>query len=225
MASRQAATRRSSPRTTPSLNHKALEELGYFLSPLKLPTNLTIHAGECGALRKPYDASSKTVTICYEEIARVLDVVGQQTDVSDDVKREAIIGGIVGTMLHETAYGLFDIYDVPIWGRVDDAADRLAAFVMTQFGAQSAMTTVRGMLNYLYWSAHTLNAKDFAPADSPEGAALLRRALRRHRRRPAHLRGAGQSEPAAVSTSASASAICSAPRPSSTKSAGRSICA
>ena len=108
------------------------------------------------------------MTICYEEIARVLAIVGQQTEVGDDVKREAIIGGVVGTMLHETAYGLFDIYDVPIWGRVDDAADRLAAFVMTQFGAQSAMTTVRGMLNYLNWSAKAPGSNDFSAADSPQ---------------------------------------------------------
>jgi len=150
------------------VNYKALEELRQFLAPLKLPTDLNIHAAQCGAMRHPYDTSSKTVTICYEQIARILDVISQQTDADSDKKHNVAVGAIVETLLHESAYGLFDLYDVPIWGRAEDAADRLAALVMTQFGTRAALVTVSGAAQYLFWSAHSLQMKDFASAQSPE---------------------------------------------------------
>ena len=71
-------------------------------------------------------------------------------------------------MFHETAYALFDLFDVPIWGRIDDAADRLTAFVMMQFGEDNARTTILGSALFFNWSAHTWTGKDFASTEAPE---------------------------------------------------------
>ena len=71
-------------------------------------------------------------------------------------------------MFHETAYALFDLFDVPIWGRIDDAADRLTAFVMMQFGEDNARTTILGSALFFNWSARTWTGKDFASTEAPE---------------------------------------------------------
>jgi hypothetical protein len=148
---------------------QALEELGSFLSPLRLPTDLHIRSDACGgALRRPYDPTTKTVTICYEMIARILDVAKAQTSASDQDRNQAIVGTMVEALFHETAYALFDLFDVPIWGRIDDAADRLTAFVMMQFGEDNARTAILGSAMFFNWSARTWTGKDFASTEAPE---------------------------------------------------------
>jgi len=148
---------------------QALEELTSFLTPLRFPADLHIRSDACGgAARRPYNAATKTVTICYEMIARILDVAKAQTDASDQDRNRAMLGTIVEALFHETAYGLFDLFDVPIWGRLDDAADRLTAFVMMQFGEDNARTTILGSALFFNWSARTWTGKDFASIEAPE---------------------------------------------------------
>jgi len=165
------------PADNPALVHahdvlvksQALEELSVFLSPIRLPSDLSIRGDACdGALRRPYDATNKTATICYEMIARILEVAKGRTTASDQDRNQAIVGTVVEALFHETAYALFDLLDVPIWGRIDDAADRLTAFVMTQFGEDNARTAILGTAMFFDWSARTWTGKDFASAESPE---------------------------------------------------------
>ena len=146
---------------------QSLEELRLFMSPLRMPTTLKILATQCGAEHKDYDSASHTVSICYENIAHILDVVGA-ANASDEDKHGAAVGAIVTTLLHETAYAIFDIYNVPIWGRIDDAADRLAALVMTQFGTDTARTTILGTAHFFDWSSKTWTGRDFAASSAPE---------------------------------------------------------
>jgi hypothetical protein len=128
---------------------RTLELLQEFLSPLKLPRKLVVKMDDCGgALIMPYK-SQGVVTICYEYIAEIeanapvegvvlfgpgRKLTGQQT----------IAGAIVHLMLHQTAYAVFDILEIPIWGRLDDAVDNVAGFIMLEFGEEVAWTTLLG---------------------------------------------------------------------------------
>ena len=150
------------------VNAHALEELQQFLTPFRLPADLTIRAEACGAPRRAYDASAKTVTICYETIAQILSVAQAQIGATDQDRNNAIVGAIVETLLHETAYGVFDLYHAPIWGRIDDAADRLTALVMLQFGEDDARLTILGTARFFLWSAKTWTGFAFSSAQSPE---------------------------------------------------------
>jgi hypothetical protein len=146
---------------------KALEELQTFLAPLRIYDNVLVRGASCGAERRDYDAKTHTVTICYDRIARIRKVAAE-ADTDDDSRRKAVVGTIVEDLLHETSYALFDIYGVPVWGRIDDAADRLAALVMTQFGEDNARTTILGVAMYLQWTHQTPKAQQYASAESPE---------------------------------------------------------
>jgi len=150
------------------VNSHALEELQRFLTPLRLPTDLTVRADSCGAARRAYDGASKTATVCYEMIAAILKVAADQTDASDADRSGAIVGTIVEALFHEAAIGLFDVYNVPVWGRMEDAADRLAALIMLQFGEDNARTTILGTARFFAWSSRTWTGADFASSESPE---------------------------------------------------------
>ena len=71
-------------------------------------------------------------------------------------------------MLNQVAHALFDLLRTPVWGREDDAADRLAAFIMTQFGDDVALSTILGTAKFFEYSRHAWTGVDFADLESPE---------------------------------------------------------
>jgi hypothetical protein len=145
-------------------NRQVLEELTRFLAPLRLPRKMTIELDQCGAPTRTYK-SKGPVTVCYE----LVDQIEKTAAKVDAGKRAAAISGafIVAT-LHEVARGVFDILEVPIWGRSEDAADRLAALVMLQFGEGLALRTLTGATLLFNASNKTWNGTAFADVESPD---------------------------------------------------------
>jgi hypothetical protein len=149
---------------------KVLETLQQFLSPLKFP--LTVRTAECGAHYAPYKHGGP-VTICYEFVDLIESVVpGEKGVRSTDpglpnmfgtlgkigpnlITREmATVGPFVQHVLHETALAVFDNLEVPVWGRLHDAADYSAAFLLFQFGSDIARKTIFGTAYFLnQWDA------------------------------------------------------------------------
>src|SRR5207247_9407585 len=105
---------------------RVLEQLRVFLAPLRLPRKLTVNVEECGAPMREYKPQGPVV-ICYEVIDQI-EKVAAKADAS--VRERVLIGAFVQAAFHETAHAVFDILQVPVWGRANDAADRLAAFIM-----------------------------------------------------------------------------------------------
>ena len=147
-------------------SRQVLERLQRFLSPLRLPRDLTVRLAECGADTVAY-APSGPVTICYEMVDKVVTITMQNTtDANEQIL--VIDGTFVQAVLHETAHAIFDLLQVPVWGREDDAADRLAALIMLQFGDQVALTTIVGTVKFFEYSKRAWTGADFADAGSPE---------------------------------------------------------
>src|SRR5262249_44541632 len=115
-----------------------LETMQEFLSALRLPREVTVRTAQCSEnaneIRTSVDYEPQgPVTICYELMDRVEKIAAAHTR-DQDVQRKVVVGAFVQAALHETAYGIFDILQIPVWGRDFDAADRLAAFIIMQFG-------------------------------------------------------------------------------------------
>ncbi len=145
---------------------EVLERLQRFLVPLRLPAVLTVKLEQCGAETKPYESGSP-VAICYELVQRIIDVTTQNTK---DANEQTLItdGTFVQAVLHEIAHAVFDLLQVPIWGREDDAADRVAALTMMQFSDQVAFTTIVGTAKFFEYSKRIWTGVDFAQPGSPE---------------------------------------------------------
>ena len=141
-----------------------LEQLQQFLVPLKLPRKLTVQVDQCGAAFRPYTPGG-AATICYELVEQI-EAVAAKADPS--LKETVIVGTFVQAVFHEVATAVLDILQVPVWGRRDDAADRLAGFIMLQFGEEVARRTVIGSAIFFEASGKTWTGKDFAGVMSPE---------------------------------------------------------
>src|SRR5215471_17017334 len=104
---------------------QVLEDLQQFLSPLKLPRKLIVRLDECGAATVHFQPGGP-VTVCYEYIEEIERIA------YGPLRPDMIAGAFVQELLHEVARGVFDVLNVPIWGRVSDAADNFAAYIMLQ---------------------------------------------------------------------------------------------
>ncbi|MEZ5923082.1 MAG: DUF4344 domain-containing metallopeptidase [Hyphomicrobiaceae bacterium] len=146
---------------------KALEQLASLLGPLDLPRPLKVQVVQCDAPVRPY-ATATGVTICYEQIARIEEIALKAPRNSAATPPQMAVAAFVQTLLHETAHAIIDIYKLPVWGRANDAADRLAALMMLQFGPEIALKVVYGAAGFFEASEQTWTGSDFARAASPE---------------------------------------------------------
>ncbi|MBX9773052.1 MAG: DUF4344 domain-containing metallopeptidase [Xanthobacteraceae bacterium] len=121
---------------------RVLEDLRDFLSPLKLPQPLTIKIEGCGVVNAYY--SSGAVTICYEYVAWLHQIAAKITLSNEISLEDAVVGPFVDVLLHEVAHAIFDLLKIPLFGREEDAADQLAAFILLQFGNDVARRTIVG---------------------------------------------------------------------------------
>ena len=143
-----------------------LEELRNFLAPLRLPRAIKVQTDECGGDTRPY-VSGGAATICYELVAKIAAIAAEHAATDSSDYNTALVGTFTNALLHEVALEIFDVLQVPVWGRYDDAADRLTAFIMLQFGEDIANTTISGVANFFTWSNQTWSGRDFEAAASP----------------------------------------------------------
>jgi Putative metallopeptidase len=126
---------------------RVLEEMQHFLSPLRLPHRLQLVTRQCNTANSFYRSSDRSLTLCYELVAAIMKEAPET--VSPDgfiTHEEAIIGNLIGTMLHESGHMMFDMFDVPVFGREEDAADETASFMAMQFNKDVERTIVKGFV-------------------------------------------------------------------------------
>lgn len=124
---------------------KTLELLSEFVSPLRLPHPFYMVTIECGQENAFYSSSNWALYLCYEFVEgldRVAPKPGQTKD--GFTHDEVIMGEIIVTLLHELGHAAFDMLQVPVFGREEDAADQMAIFLALQFSPQVARTITRG---------------------------------------------------------------------------------
>ena len=144
-------------------NRRVLEEFAQFMLPLKLPTTLTVHFDQCGGNARLYK-SGEPATICYELVDQIEKIAAKSPDDGEMI----LAGAVTQAVFHAAANAVFDILDVPIWGRREDAADRLAGFLMVEVGSDLAYWTIVGTASFFQDSGKTWTGSQFAEASSPE---------------------------------------------------------
>jgi hypothetical protein len=124
---------------------KILEEFQRLLAPLHLPHHLRLQTQQCNQVNAFYNPSNRSLTLCYE-LVEAVEKDAPQTVTSDGfiTRQAAIFGAIVGVLLHEGGHMMFDMLDVPRFGREEDAADATAAFLALQFSKDIARTIIKG---------------------------------------------------------------------------------
>src|SRR5262245_36373163 len=154
-------------------SRQVLEQLSQFLSPLRLPHKLYLVTMECGNNASPfYTPDAWAIFLCYE-FSEILDRFapkrGQPSQgFSHD---EVVVGVYAGVVLHEAGHAVFDMLDVPVLGREEDAADEMAIFIALQFSKDVARTVTRG---YAYFWSVLGDPKEWKGYSDEHGTASQR---------------------------------------------------
>jgi Putative metallopeptidase len=150
---------------------QAFETLQQILSPFRLPVELTLKATGCeGAVNAWYarEGSRPTVTVCYEFLHHIFEGAPASTTAAGVSRADAILGQFFYLVTHEVGHAMFDILDVPLFGREEDAADQFAAYIMLQFGKDRARRLIGGAATS--YRSYIGNAKDKPSATLPIAA-------------------------------------------------------
>ncbi len=122
---------------------RALEKLQDFLSPFRLPRTLEISLVGCDGEDDAYYGDD-AITICYEYVEKLWANMPEKTTPAGIAPMDTVIGPFVDTSLHEFAHALFDMFNLPVLGRVEDAADQVAAYIYLQLGQAEARRLITG---------------------------------------------------------------------------------
>jgi len=122
---------------------RALERLKEFLSPFRLPSTLKVKLAGCDGEADAFYEDDE-ITICYEYINELWTNMPAETTADGMAPMDAIIGPLYDTSLHEFGHALFDMLDVPQFGREEDAADQVSAYIILQLGKTEARRLIMG---------------------------------------------------------------------------------
>ena len=122
---------------------RALEKLQQILSPFRLPRPLTVKVEGCDGETDAWYADD-AITVCYEYLADIWRNVPQETTPAGITPSDALLGPLFDVFLHEFGHAMFDLLDVPLFGREEDAADQVSAYIILHFGKEEARRLILG---------------------------------------------------------------------------------
>ena len=122
---------------------RALENLQQLLSPLRLPYPLTLKVAGCDGAKNAW-YGDEVITVCYELLAEIVKNAPAQ-DLPIGVSRaDTVIGAALDIFLHETGHADFNMLQIPVLGREEDAADQFSAYVMLRLSKDEARRMILG---------------------------------------------------------------------------------
>lgn len=127
-------------------SRQVLEKIRQVLSVFRLPKPVALQLTGCkGEADAWYEADDRTITVCYEYIAELLQQAPAEGAGGAVDRRDAIMGPVLEVFLHESGHALFETFRLPILGREEDAADQFAAFLMLQLEDNVARRMIMGV--------------------------------------------------------------------------------
>jgi hypothetical protein len=148
----------------------ALEKLQEIFGAFRLPTDLTLRTVGCDGVANAWYERGQ-VSVCYEFLNNIHKNMPQGTTAAGITRTDAVVGQFFYVFAHEMGHAMFDLLDVPVFGRSEDAADQFATYIMLQFGKEQARRLIMGTAysykNYVLKPTVTAPLAAFSDAHSP----------------------------------------------------------
>ena len=123
---------------------RILEELRLLLSPFRLPRQLILRLKGCdGKIDASYEDG--VVNFCYEYVEYLQQHAPRISTPGGLTPADAIFSATFDTFLHEVGHAVFDMLEVPVLGREEDAADYFSAYILLQFAPDDARRFIQGV--------------------------------------------------------------------------------
>jgi hypothetical protein len=123
-----------------------LEKLQQIYSPFQLPEVLTYRAKDCGRVNAWYqrEDGKPTITLCYDLMDHIIKTAPTGPTPEGVTEMDARIGQFMWFASHETGHAMFDIFDIPVWGHEENAADLFAGYMLLHLGKEESQRMIKG---------------------------------------------------------------------------------
>jgi hypothetical protein len=125
---------------------KALEKLQEIYGAFKLRADLLLRTVGCDGASNAWYQRGR-VSVCYEYLSDVWKMMPAETTPEGITPNDAVVGQLFYVISHEMGHAMFDMLDIPVFGRQEDAADQFATYIMLQFGKDQARRLITGAAN------------------------------------------------------------------------------
>lgn len=131
---------------------------------VKTERDVPILARSCGQPNAFYIPSKREIVLCYEVMVEsqknLQRAYGGQ--ITDSQLNQTVYSEVAFLLLHEVGHHLIHEYALPVLGREEDAADKIAAYVFLASGGESVLkrsvmffaTRSRGVLSQIFQGSH-----------------------------------------------------------------------
>jgi len=137
---------------------------------LQLPHDIPITFEKCDEENAFYDSETIAITMCDELVDFYAELFSEY---EGDERKDAIIGSLVSTFLHELGHALIHQFSLPAVGKEEDAVDQLATVVLVASGEVGNQLALDGAFSWVaegdaqgedttpFWDEHSLNEQRF----------------------------------------------------------------
>jgi len=123
---------------------RILETIGALLNAFRLPRELTLEVRGCEGRETAWYDRDRAV-FCYEYVDLIQRNAPKVATPGGVQRGDAIVAAVVDTLLHEAGHGIFDLLEIPVMGREEDAADFFSIYLMLQFPPEDARRLIEGI--------------------------------------------------------------------------------
>ncbi len=122
---------------------RVLEYVQDLLGAIRLPRPLTLRLTGCDGIANAWSDGS-SITVCYEYVAEFVNNAPQRETPAGISRQDAILGPLLDVFLHEAGHAVFQLLNIPLFGREEDAADQFSTYIMLQYDKDRARRLILG---------------------------------------------------------------------------------
>jgi hypothetical protein len=122
---------------------QVLEYVIDILGVIRLPRPLTVKLAGCEGISNAWYGDDE-ITVCYEFVDDIYKNAAESDLPIGITRQDTIVGPLVDVFLHEAGHAVFDLLQVPIFGREEDAADQFSVFIVLQYDKERARRLILG---------------------------------------------------------------------------------
>jgi hypothetical protein len=123
---------------------RLVERIAEFLAPFRLPRDVVMKVEGCDGVINAFYGDG-VITICYEYLDYIRDNARQAQAAGEPTPPTAIGGATIDVFLHEMGHAVFDLLEVPLFGREEDAADQFSAYLLLHLTGDQARPLIQGI--------------------------------------------------------------------------------
>jgi hypothetical protein len=125
---------------------------------IALPSEIKVRLCSLGKKKVCYDAEKKEILVAYELLEYFAGLLESEEESSEDEKAALFADLVFFITLHELGRAFIDIFNLPVTGKEEDAADLIASWIILKSYGDQDHQAVISLVNASQWLVYKSDA-------------------------------------------------------------------